>query len=242
VPPADPAPEEDPQPTEQHARPRPSDPGPAPQSPSATPTARQSVPSTPEPRPTPTRKPPPAPEQVRGPSGALAFGQTYAWDNGLAVTVGRPAELESPKKQAESGSETPPPSSGDAPADGAAAEESGPSDEAGPATATPTPAPTGAPADVGAVVAVDLVLVNGTDRPMNTSIFVAMVSGGVDAEQVNDTAAGLTGPPGTIIQPGQEVSFTMGFQVQDPADLTMEVRPAYHYTSALFVHRAAAQG
>jgi hypothetical protein len=69
-----------------------------------------------------------------------------------------------------------------------------------------------------------------------------MISGGVDAELVHDPAAGLTGPPGTTIQPGQDVSFRMGFEVQDPADLTMEVRPAYHYVSALFVRPAGAQG
>jgi hypothetical protein len=191
---------------------------------------------------------------VGGPSAALAFGQTYEWDNGLAITPGRPAVLETQEKQDQGGSdETAPPSttsSADGQADAAAAEESGASDDSGAsdedAAAASVPAATEptatAPADDGAVVAVDIVLVNGTDKPVNTSIFVAMSSGGADAELVYDPAAGLTGPPGTTIQPGQEVTFTMGFQVQDTGDLTMEVRPAYHYTSALFVHPASAQG
>lgn len=184
-----------------------------------------------------------------GPSAPLAFGQTYKWDNGLAVTAGRPVLLEAPESQEEDGAtETAPPSSttsgGDAPPDGAAAEEPGASDEDAPAAtglADTGPTLTG-PADDGGVVAVDVVLVNGTDRPVNSSVFVAMSSGGVDAEPVHDAASGLTGPPGTMIQPGQNVSFTLGFLVPDAADLAMEVRPAYHYVSALFVHPAAAQG
>ncbi|GAA4288807.1 hypothetical protein GCM10022262_31670 [Georgenia daeguensis] len=244
APPEDPAPGVGNRTPGRQPGPRPSDPAPTTPSPSVAPTERPS-PSTPAPRPTPSRTPPPAPEQVGGPSAALAFGQTYVWDNGLAVTAGRPAEVETHEKQEEGGAETTaPPSttSGDEPAD-APADEAGPTDEAGPATTTPSPAPSGtAPADETGVVAVDIVLVNGTDRPINTSIFVAMSSGGADAPLVYDPEAGLTGPPGTTIQPGQRVSFTMGFEVQDPADLTMEVRPAYHYVSALFVLPAGAQG
>jgi hypothetical protein len=92
------------------------------------------------------------------------------------------------------------------------------------------------------VVTVDLVIVNGTEKPINTSFFVAMTSGGADAPAVYDPDAGLTGPPGTMLQPGGTARFTMGFEAKDPADLTMEVRPAYHYVSALFVRPAGAQG
>lgn len=165
-----------------------------------------------------------------GPSAALAFGQAYAWDNGLTVTVGRPVELAAQPSTT---------SSGDAPAEAPAPEETAPPDGPAPTGAAPTAT---APADAGAVVTVDVALVNGTDRPVNTSIYVAMTSGGADAPLVEDPEAGLTGPPGTMIQPGQDVSFTMGFEVQDPGDLTMEVRPAYQYVSALFVHPASAQG
>lgn len=198
-----------------------------------------------------------------GPTAVLAFGQRYVWDNGLAVTAGRPVELDSPERQDESGDgeTTSPPdaTSGEAPAAGAGpadasaagasgpsdaptAEGSGPSDEGGAAATTPSPTPTMAPGDAGAVVAVDIVLVNGTDEPINSSVFVAMTSGGADAPAVYDRDAGLTGPPGTMLQPGQRASFRMGFEARDPVDLTMEIRPAYHYVSALFVHPAGAQG
>jgi hypothetical protein len=99
-------------------------------------------------------------------------------------------------------------------------------------TAPPTPS----------VVTVDLVIFNGTDEPVNTSFFVAMTSAGADAPAVYDTTAGLTGPPGTMLQPGGTVRFTMGFEAKDPTDLTLEVRPAYHYVSAVFVRTAGAQG
>jgi hypothetical protein len=232
VPPRDPV-----RPPGRDPLPAPSDRGSAPRTPSS-PGPSPSAPG-------PTAQPKPPPEEVGGPAGALAFGQAYTWDNGLTVSVSRPDPMATQEGGPEEG--TPPPS--EPPPDGTDASagtdaQAGTDASAAPepsGTATARPAST-APPDKGTIVAVDLVLTNGTDRPVNTSIFVVMTSGGVDAPSVYDPDAGLTGPPGTMIQPGKSARFTMGFEAQDPEDLTLEIRPAYQYVSALFVHPSAAQG
>ncbi|WP_418607674.1 hypothetical protein [Georgenia sp. SUBG003] len=190
-----------------------------------------------------------------GPSGSLAFGQTYVWDNGLAVTAGRPAELavtdddldqeEGPQEGGDPTAGSPPPQTATEPASAPASARPGAGTSGTEAVGTGAGAlartSSTAPPATG-VLTVDVVILNGTDEPVNTSVFVAMTSGGADAPPVYDPDAGLTGPPGTMLQPGGTARFTMGFEVEDPADLTMEVRPAYHYVPALFVRPAGAQG
>ncbi|WP_193721662.1 hypothetical protein, partial [Georgenia subflava] len=106
------------------------------------------------------------------------------------------------------------------------------------ATATaPAPGP-GTATPAGTVLVVDLRVSNGTDGDVNTSIFVAMTSGGADAEPVYDTDAGLTGPPGTMLPPGGEVTFVLAFEAKDPDDLVLDVQPAYHYDPAVFAGSA----
>jgi hypothetical protein len=234
-------------------------------------------------RPSQPSAPPPSPREVGGPSGALAFGQTYVWDNGLTITAGRPTQLAAteetpggeeaqqgdgpaagapaPKTPTGPAAQSPPPEGPDGPGatTSAARTEASPAADAHPGAeaafdAVPAAvegdpvgfdaaAPTASTAPPTAeVTKVDLMIVNGTDEPINTSFFVAMTSGGADAPAVYDPAAGLTGPPGTMLQPGRTARFTVGFEAQDPDDLTMEIRPAYHYVSAIFVRSSAAQG
>ena len=61
-------------------------------------------------------------------------------------------------------------------------------------------------------------------------------SGGAAAEQVFDTASGLSGPPAGTILPGQTISFEVGFNVADPAAIVLSVAPGFAYEDTIFTN------
>ncbi|WP_043110033.1 DUF4190 domain-containing protein [Paraoerskovia marina] len=79
-----------------------------------------------------------------------------------------------------------------------------------------------APAHVKFTITVD----NGTDEPFDPSLFTtSLASGGAESDSVYDDD--ISGSPDTKVMPGKSVSFVVGYGVEDPDDLTMEVSPDF---------------
>lgn len=86
-----------------------------------------------------------------------------------------------------------------------------------------------------AFISLTVTIVNGTTANFDPVMFsTSLQSGNAEAEQVFDTAQGLNGTPTTAILPGRETQFVIGFGVNDPADLVLEVTPSFDYDSAFF--------
>lgn len=83
-------------------------------------------------------------------------------------------------------------------------------------------------------------IVNGTESPFDPALFYAtMQSGNEEAEQIFDTDSGLDSGPTTQLLPGREVVFDLGFNVKDPGDLVLEVKPdaGFTYDAAVFTNQ-----
>lgn len=79
-------------------------------------------------------------------------------------------------------------------------------------------------------------IVNHSPDNYDPSLFHADAqSGNAEAEQIFDSAGGLSGSPSTVLLPEREVTFPVGFSVTDPADLVMQIRPGFDYKDAIFV-------
>lgn len=62
-----------------------------------------------------------------------------------------------------------------------------------------------------------------------TLTFISASSGSQEAEQIFDTEGGLTLAPSTTILPGASVSYPVGFNVADPAQIVMDVTGGFDY-------------
>ncbi len=123
-------------------------------------------------------------------AGPLAFGETFTYEDGLSLTVGRPAPF--------------------TPSDVAAGAE-------------------GSPAAARFIVTI----VNGTAANVEPRPFYATVtSANVEGSEV--FVGDLIGPPSTVLLPGREATFSIGFAVQDPADLVMEVNLDCAHDAAVY--------
>jgi hypothetical protein len=80
-----------------------------------------------------------------------------------------------------------------------------------------------------------VVIVNGTDAVFDPSMFHATAqSSNVEGDQVFDSARGMDGGPSTKLLKGREAKFVIGFGVEDPKDIVLEVTPSFEHNSALF--------
>lgn len=123
-------------------------------------------------------------------AGPLAFGETVTYEDGLSLTVGRPAPF--------------------SPSDVAAGAEG-----------------------FSAAVRFSVDIVNGTTANIEPGQFSATVqSATVEGSEVFE--GDLIGPTSTVLLPGRGAIFSIGFAVQDPADLVMEVDPGCGHDAATF--------
>lgn len=84
-------------------------------------------------------------------------------------------------------------------------------------------------------LAFTVTLVNGTDQNYEPGgFFATMQSGNAEAEQVFDIEQEFSGGPQTVLLPGREVEFKIGFGVNDPTDLVLQVMPDFTRDSAIF--------
>jgi hypothetical protein len=59
--------------------------------------------------------------------------------------------------------------------------------------------------------------------------FITASSASQEAEQIIDIEGGITGSPSTTILPGASTSYTVGFNVADPAQIVMDVTGGFDY-------------
>lgn len=79
-------------------------------------------------------------------------------------------------------------------------------------------------------------IVNNTGAPFDAAMFsTTMQSGNAEASEIYDTANGFDGAPMTKILDGRESQFKIGYSVQNPEDLVLEVSPSFEHQSVLFV-------
>lgn len=187
-------------------------------------------------------------EEITGPDNPVGFGSTYQWDNGLAVTVSAPRGLgsaepsgftttnTSPSPTDEDGTEdTDGTGDPDGTEDGSGEGQSDAPDRVPDSGESTTPPPSSDAPD-SEVVVFDVTIINGTSQDVNAAVLVSMYSGSSNAsDEYLDPEAGLTGPPNTTLPPGEETTFSVGYEVTEPGDLTLEVWPEYWYWPAYFV-------
>jgi hypothetical protein len=78
----------------------------------------------------------------------------------------------------------------------------------------------------------DVTVTNKTEEAFEPSMFqVDGTSDGKPMQSVFDTENGLNGPPSAAVLPGKSVTFSVGFGLANPADITLDVRPGLRYVS-----------
>ena len=81
----------------------------------------------------------------------------------------------------------------------------------------------------------DVKIMNGTAENFEPAMFIASLqSGNLEAEKVYDSGT-LGDEPTTVLLPGREAVFKIGYAVSNPADLVMEFTPEMiTYEDAIF--------
>lgn len=78
-------------------------------------------------------------------------------------------------------------------------------------------------------------IVNKTGKVYDPTLFsLTMQSGNEEASQIFDSENNLGGSPNTKILNGREAKFKVAFNVANPKDLVLEVRPGFDYDSVMF--------
>ncbi len=67
-----------------------------------------------------------------------------------------------------------------------------------------------------------------------SALQVGAQSGGKESEQVFDSENGIGGSPSTTVLDGRKIIFAVGFGVEDPKDIIVDVQPGYDYEPGLF--------
>lgn len=79
-------------------------------------------------------------------------------------------------------------------------------------------------------------IVNQSDAMFDPAMFTTTLqSGDAEAEEIFDSEKDINGGPSTKLLPGREVVFAIAYNVKDPKDLVLEVRPDFALDSAFFV-------
>lgn len=82
-------------------------------------------------------------------------------------------------------------------------------------------------------ISVEVTLTNTGNRPLDPSMsYITASSGGAEASEIYDDNVG--GSPMTSILAGKSVTYTVAFNVSDPADVVVEFTPDFEYESVLF--------
>lgn len=132
-------------------------------------------------------------DEAAEPDSNLTFGETYTYEDGLSITIGKPKKF--------------------TPSEYSAYDES-----------------------AAQHLAFEVVVVNGTEANFDPAgVYITLQSGDAEADQVFDSENGFDGGPTTKLLPGRQAKFKVGFSVNAPEDLVMEVSPgAFEYQSVIF--------
>lgn len=79
----------------------------------------------------------------------------------------------------------------------------------------------------------NVTVVNGTDERYEPLMFsTSLQSANQEGDAVFDN--GLEGAPTTVLLPGREATFPVGYGVANPEDLVLEVSPGFEYESIVY--------
>lgn len=82
-------------------------------------------------------------------------------------------------------------------------------------------------------------VVNKSGAPFDASmVYASVASGAGEGDEVFDVDAGLEGPPETRVLDGREVTWKVGFGVDDPKDIVMQVEASWDHDPAIFTTQA----
>ena len=86
-----------------------------------------------------------------------------------------------------------------------------------------------------AYVSFTVTLTNGTKQNYDPTLFTtSLQSGTTEGGQVFDSAQGIEGAPTTPLLPGRQLRFSLGYGVQDPSDLVLQVTPGFDRQPVIF--------
>ena len=98
-----------------------------------------------------------------------------------------------------------------------------------------TPSESAMTGEAAAYLAFQVTVVNGSAANYEAAQFyTTLQSANVEAEEVFDSEQGFEGSPMTPLLPGREATFKIGYGVQDPADLVMQVTPTFEHEAVIF--------
>ena len=98
-----------------------------------------------------------------------------------------------------------------------------------------SPSETAAFEEAPSYVRFSITVANDGDQPLDLTLFTNTAqSGQSEASEVFDTEQGLEGPPYTSLQPGRSVSWDVGFGVEDPNDIVLQLSPSFDHEYAVF--------
>lgn len=84
-------------------------------------------------------------------------------------------------------------------------------------------------------IAFKITVVNtGTENYDPSTFYTTMQSGDTEADEIFDSQRGFEGSPSTKILPGRQGTFKIGYGVQNPKDLVLEVTPGFEYESVIY--------
>lgn len=98
-----------------------------------------------------------------------------------------------------------------------------------------TPSETASAEEFAAYVRFTVTIVNGSAENYEGPFITTVQSTNIEGGEVFDSAQGLEGPPSTVVLPGREAQFDIGYGIADPADIVMEVRAGFSYESVIYV-------
>jgi hypothetical protein len=98
-----------------------------------------------------------------------------------------------------------------------------------------SPSETAAFDEAPTYVRFSITVVNDGDQALDLTLFSNTAqSGQSESSQVFDSAQGLEGSPYTSLLPGRSVSWDVGFGVEDPNDIVMQLSPTWDHEEVVF--------
>lgn len=94
-------------------------------------------------------------------------------------------------------------------------------------------------ADQANQVLFTFVITNGTDKPLEPTVWATVSSGGAEGSPIIDVGneAGQTSfGPSTTILPGQTIEWLQAFSIADMESITVEISPGFEYENAIFTN------
>ncbi|TFD74748.1 hypothetical protein [Cryobacterium fucosi] len=95
-----------------------------------------------------------------------------------------------------------------------------------------TPGEYAAGHDRPAAVVFNITVTNGGTKNFEPFLYSTASSGGAEASKIYDGDIGSS--PNTVILPGQTITYSEAYSVNDPAQIVFQIKPSFEYDDAIF--------